>query len=91
LRESAIEKYLVRKVKDVNGLQVKLGSSFCKGLPDRLVLYKGVAYFVELKSKGGRLSDIQRYRIEKIRAQGVEVFIISSKEEVDLFVKRCLI
>jgi hypothetical protein len=50
--EKDIEKKLGVGVKKLGGWTLKLLPTFVSGLPDRLVLYKGRAIFVELKSSG---------------------------------------
>ena len=42
--------------------------------------------FVELKTKRGELSDIQRYQIGRIRDHGQDVRVLYGKDDVDRFV-----
>lgn len=48
------------------------------GIPDMFLAYPSGAFhglFLELKVKGGRLSDSQKANIEKLRQQGYAVFV----------------
>lgn len=46
------------------------------GYPDLFAFRQGVTLFVEVKrEKGGRLSEIQKYRIEKLIAEGFIVLV----------------
>lgn len=83
--EHDIENYLARKVKALGGKCIKLIALHEKGIPDRLVvLPKGRVGFVELKRpKGGRLSEMQKYQIEKLRGLGCKVYVAKNYDEVD--------
>ena len=87
MRESRIEKLLINEVKKLNGLCFKCSSVGFNGLPDRMVLYQGKLYFVELKAPGEKPRKIQLHVHNLIRQQGFEVRIIDSLEDVEAFVK----
>ena len=56
MKESYIESYLVRKVKEHGGLCYKFVSPGNPGVPDRLIITPtGKTIFVELKTEVGRL------------------------------------
>jgi hypothetical protein len=84
--EKDIEKKLGVGVKKLGGWTLKLLPTFVSGLPDRLVLYKGRAIFVELKSSGKRARPDQLRIHEKLRGYGFEVLVIDSSEGVTNFV-----
>lgn len=81
--EKEIEAYLVKKIKELGGLCWKFTSPGMAGVPDRIVLYQSCVTFVELKRPGGRLSEIQKKRIQELDNQKILVRVVSSKEEVD--------
>ena len=57
------------------------------GMPDRLVLMSdGRVVWVELKTDGGRLSELQRFRHTELRKMGHEVAVLWNKDQVDEFV-----
>jgi hypothetical protein len=43
------------------------------GIPDIIVIYNGRCFALELKSKHGRLTDVQRVAHERLRAAGAHV------------------
>lgn len=86
--ESDIEKYLKDKVEQLGGLCWKFTSPGTAGVPDRIILYDGRAYFVELKTDQGRSSKVQKYIHKKMRKQKIDVYMIWSKKGVDNFVER---
>jgi hypothetical protein len=61
MRESEIERYFVWTVERMGGRTFKFVSPNQRGVADRIAcLPDGSTHFVELKTKGGRLSDLQR-------------------------------
>ena len=57
--EKQIEAHLVKRVKALGGVAYKFTSPAHRGVADRVVcLPDGSTWFVELKTKGGRLSEL---------------------------------
>lgn len=85
MRESEVEAYLHRQVRALGGRSYKMAPTI-KGMPDRLVLLPGGhTLLVELKTKGGRVSPAQQLWHTRAAQCGVQVAVLSSKEEVDLW------
>lgn len=78
--ESEIEKKVSDHAKAKNWLSYKFTSPSSKGVPDRIYLKNGIAFFIEFKAKGKKPTKLQRHVIEKIHRQGVDVHIIDSVE-----------
>ena len=63
----------------LGGLRSKVEAAILRGLgttrgtPDLLIVADGKAYFLELKSAGGRVTDAQRQCHEALRAAGAMV------------------
>mgnify|MGYP003456810062 CR=1 FL=1 len=85
--EKALERNLNKEVKALGGWSIKILSNFITGLPDRLVLLNGRAYFVEVKSEGKKPSHIQRVVHKKLEALGFTVSIIDTTEKLNNFIK----
>lgn len=83
--EQSIERYLCKKVREHNGMCVKLVPTGVIGIPDRLVITDHGVYFVELKCESGRLSPNQIVTQDRLRAMGQNVFVLWSCEDVDKF------
>ena len=84
LKETSIEKALIKKVKDMGGLAIKLTSPSMVGLPDRIILMpKEKIGFVELKAKGKKPRSIQLKRINKLRTLGFKVFVLDDKKDIE--------
>lgn len=58
------------------------------GVPDILVCYKGRFIALELKTKSGRVSELQKYEIERIRKAGGHAVVLRDEtDDFDLFKK----
>lgn len=86
--EKDIEQFLVKKIKNLGGLTYKFVSPSNRGVPDRIVIFKGKVYFVELKKPGEAPRPDQIYIHGQFSKQGVPVQVISSKTQVLAFVNR---
>lgn len=54
------------------------------GMPDRLILLpNGRCWWVELKTKGGRLSHIQKYTHRALIQMGQNVSVVWTKQQAD--------
>ena len=85
--EKVLERNLNKEVKALGGWSIKILSNFITGLPDRVVLINGRAYFVEVKSEGKKPSPIQRIVHKKLEALGFPVSVIDSTEKLNNFIK----
>jgi hypothetical protein len=97
VRESVIEKHLVKRVKELGGEVRKVQWIGRRGAPDRLVMlpasWKGrrtsgfwdspTPIFVELKATGVAPETYQLREHERMRKMGQRVVVIDSIEGVD--------
>jgi hypothetical protein len=93
MRESDIEDYLVKRVREMGGEVRKVKWLGRNGAPDRLVMLKGIhnhAIWVELKTEGLTAlfphtpHERQQHREhERMRAMGQRVVVIDSLKGVD--------
>ena len=68
MKESEIERHLVWAVARAGGVTYKFKSPNNRGVADRIVcLPDGSTWFVELKTKGGRLAPLQRLFADEMR------------------------
>lgn len=82
MRESEIEAYLVKRVKELGGDTRKLKWIGRRGAPDRFVMLYG-GFFVELKAPGEKLRPEQEREHAFLRDNGVEVYVVDTIEGVD--------
>lgn len=81
--EGYVENYLVKKAKEKGFLCFKFTSPGIRGVPDRIVIGHGKTVFIETKSKTGTPSELQKIRIKQLKDHGAEVYIASSREQID--------
>jgi hypothetical protein len=88
MRESAIEAKLVQGARRLGWRALKLVSPGTDGVPDRLLLGpEGRVIFVELKAEGGKLTQLQRYQIDRLRRLGHDVRVLVGAAEVEDFLR----
>lgn len=84
--ENDIENYLISQVKMLGGECFKFTSPGNRAVPDRIVLYQGVAYFIELKRPGGKPRKDQVKMAKRFFNQGCPIHVLSSKAQVRAFI-----
>lgn len=90
--EKAIEKYLVRRTKEIGLPCLKYSNPNMVGYPDRIiVLPSGMVVWVELKSKGKKPTKAQQVRIASLEALGHVVRVIDNKTEIDKLINLIMI
>lgn len=86
--EKYLEKRLREEIRKAGGLAIKFTSPYFTGMPDRLVLMpKGKIWFVEIKSTGKKLKDIQEAQAKKLKELGFNTRLIDTKTELDSFIE----
>lgn len=86
--ERDIEDSLKTKIEKSGGICLKFVSPSTRGVPDRIVIYKGVTAFVEVKRPLGMPRPLQEAWHRKLKGHGALVSVLSTFEEVDNFVRR---
>lgn len=92
MRESEIEKYLVRMVQKNNGLAPKWVAPGQRGVPDRIVILpNGKTVFVEMKAPGGALAPLQLKWARTLIQMGHSCYVIDTKDGVDRFIQEVFV
>lgn len=87
MRESAVERHLVQRVKALGGMCVKLAPTMT-GLPDRLVMLPGGGiWFVELKQPKGKVAPIQVEMHRRLDVLGHPVATLWNRDQIDLWLE----
>lgn len=90
MKESEIEKYLTKGVKELGGRSFKWESPGNNGVPDRIVILKDRnPIFVELKTEKGKLSPVQGIQINRLRSLGQHVWVLYGIKDVQNFLSVC--
>ena len=86
--EKEVERKLKLGVEKLGGKAYKFVSPGNAGVPDRLVLFPaGKLWFVELKTKTGRLSGLQKNQIRKLALMGYRLRVLYGEEDVAEFLE----
>ena len=84
MKESEIERYFVWAVQSLGGVTYKFKSPTQRGVADRIAcMPNGETWFVELKTKGGRLAPLQKIFAADMQHLGQRYACLWSKEGVD--------
>lgn len=79
--EKDLEKKIVNKAKKLGYLTYKFVSPSNRGVPDRIFISEnGKLFFVEFKSKKGKLSELQKLKISELRSRKQSVFVVNNEE-----------
>ena len=88
MRESQIERFLVRKVKEHGGLCYKFVSPGNPGVPDRIIITpEGKTIYVELKTNTGRLAKVQKWQRSEMEKRGADVRVLYGLDAVKDFLR----
>lgn len=88
-KEGKVERYFTEQVKAAGGMTRKAQWIGRRGCPDQFFAFSGGRYgFAELKfeDKGG-LSGHQTREIKRLRDLGVAVYVLTTTEDVDWFIR----
>lgn len=84
MTEKVLEAKFVRDVRALGGVTYKFVSPGNVGVPDRIVITpEGRVWFVELKTETGKLSKMQHYQLNRLRAQNCNVVVLYGVAEVE--------
>ena len=78
MNEQFIESQLKKAVENNGGLCWKLVCPGTSGVPDRICMMNSQAVFVELKAPGQKPRPIQQHRMNQLRDQGFQTFVVDS-------------
>ena len=84
MSEALIQRNIIKYLQ-LRGFKVyKISDRFRAGIPDLYACRYGKSYWFEVKGPGGRVSKIQEYEIEQLRAAGANASVVRSIEDVKM-------
>jgi hypothetical protein len=88
MKEKIVENHFVWAVERIGGKTYKFTSPGRKGVADRIAcLPDGSTWFVELKTKGGRLSVLQKMFMSDMTLLRQNYACLWTTEQIDEFIK----
>ncbi|HDZ5057846.1 TPA: VRR-NUC domain-containing protein [Campylobacter jejuni] len=82
MTESAIQRQIIDYLNSKNIYNFKIIACNKKGTPDIFCLINGLALFLEVKTKKGKVSKLQNYQIDRINELGGKAKIVRSVDDV---------
>lgn len=79
--EQELQSKIIKYLESEKWIVIKTITLSKNGFPDIFAFRKGVSIFIEVKSKNGKATDLQRYRIEQLQSEGFKAEIIYSFEQ----------
>lgn len=87
-KEKYLENKLVNKIKNIDGLCIKLLPTFLTGLPDRLCLFQGGKIcFAEIKETGKKLKPVQVVWKNILEKMGFRFYIVDQSAIIDIIIE----
>ncbi len=88
MREKIVENHFVWAVERIGGKTYKFTSPGRKGVADRIACFPdGSTWFVELKTKGGKLSVLQKMFMSDMALLNQNYACLWTTEQIDEFIK----
>jgi hypothetical protein len=88
MKEKIVENHFVWAVERIGGKTYKFTSPGFRGVSDRVAcLPDGSTWFVELKTKGGRLSALQKMFMSDMTLLNQNYACLWTTEQIDEFIK----
>jgi len=71
--EQQIQKKITTKLEQEGYFVLKIIKANKNGYPDLIAIKNNITTFVEVKQPNGRLSELQKVRIQELRSKGINV------------------
>jgi len=88
MREDRIENYFKKRVEETGGEVRKVVFPGRRHAPDRIALWPGQLWWVELKRPGAKPRAGQHREMDRLADAGQNVTWLSSKEQIDEFIRK---
>ena len=85
--KQGVESDFVTAVRKAGGKAFKFVSENNRGVSDRIVIFPGQVWFVEVKRRTGKLSPLQEDFKDFIEARGLNHFVVYGEEGIQEFLK----
>lgn len=84
MRESQVQKKIKERLERNGFFVTKLIQTSTNGIPDIMAIKRGNVVFLEVKAEGGKLSELQEFRIEQLKSVGVFAKVVYGVEDIDV-------
>jgi Holliday junction resolvase len=84
MKESQVQKKIKERLERNGFFVTKLIQTSTNGIPDIMAIKRGNVVFLEVKAEGGKLSELQEFRIEQLKSVGVFAKVVYGLEDIDV-------
>lgn len=88
MRESDLERKVVEYCRKVGVLTYKFSSPSHRGVPDRIMLYKGRILFLELKATGEKIEKLQEWELGNLTDAGFTARWVDDLDSAKMLIDR---
>lgn len=85
MKEQLIQKKILDWLSDNGFYCLKLAKTNKNGVPDIIAMKKPIVFFIEVKSEKGVVSKLQEFRIDELKQNGWQTFVVKSLDELKSF------
>lgn len=75
MKEQDYQSKIIKRLESDGYYCLKLIKTNKNGIPDIVALKPGEVIFIECKLPNGKLSELQKYRIEELKEKGFKAFV----------------
>lgn len=75
MTEQAIQGKIIKRLEKDGYYVLKLIKTNKNGIPDIIAIKKNECFFVEVKTEKGKLSEVQKFRIDELNYLGIDTKI----------------
>jgi Holliday junction resolvase len=80
MKEQDYQKKISEKLEKEGWYVIKLIKTNKNGIPDLIAIKEDKTIFIECKTLKGKLSKIQEFRLDELKAKGIECFVSYGNE-----------
>ena len=81
MTEQQIQTKIIKRLKTEGWYVIKLIKTSVSGIPDLIAIKENETIFIEVKRPEGKLSEIQKVRIQELRSRNIKVKVLCGVEQ----------
>lgn len=82
MSESKFQSKLIKQYESEGWYVIKMITTSKNGIPDLLLLKPNEIKFIEVKAQNGKLSELQKYRVQELTEFGFDVSVEYNKNHI---------
>ena len=74
MKEQQVQSKIIKRLEEQGWYVIKLIKTNKNGIPDLVAFKDNDFQFIEVKTETGKLSELQKFRIEELKSKGFKVY-----------------